>query len=126
MNTLGINEINYYRLEWELFRGSARGRGFFALRSDLLLPVAAGVFSFFVSDKEKFRAPARGMFRVSGRDLLLATVPKVGKSTGRNQRFLHLLARYAVGKGESACHTFTQIFLCRFVKGLSQQQRRCR
>ena len=50
MNTLGINEINYYRLEWELFRGSARGRGFFALRSDLLLPVAAGVFSFFVSD----------------------------------------------------------------------------
>ena len=50
MNTLGINERNYYRLERELFRGSDRRRGFFALRSDLLLPAAAGVFSFFVSD----------------------------------------------------------------------------
>ena len=50
MNTLGIIERNYYSLERELFRGSDRRRGFFALRSDLLLPVAAGVFSFFVSD----------------------------------------------------------------------------
>ena len=27
-------------------------------------------------------------------DLLLSTVTKVGKSTGRNLRFLHFLARY--------------------------------
>ncbi len=35
-------------------------------------------------------------FRGSGHDLLLPTVAKVGKSTGRNLRFLHLPARYAV------------------------------
>ena len=74
-----------------------------------------------------FRGCGReGMFRGSDRDLLLATVPKVGKSTGRNQRFLHLLARYARRKSDAAFHTFTEIFLSRFVKGLSQQQRRCR
>ena len=50
MNTLGINERNYYSLERELFRGSARRRRGFALRREVLLPAAAGVFSFFVSD----------------------------------------------------------------------------
>ena len=59
-------------------------------------------------------------------DLLLSTVTKVGKSTGRNQRFLHFLTRYELRKLDSAFRTFTQIFLCRSVKGLSQQQRRCR
>ena len=72
------------------------------------------------------RPPAAGVFRVSGRDLLLPMAAKVGKSTGRNQRFLHLLAHYARRKSDAACHTFTQIFLYRSVKGLSQQQRRCR
>ena len=66
------------------------------------------------------------MFRAPGRDLLLSTVTKVGKSTGRNQRFLHFLARYGLWKFDAACHTFTQSVLSRFVKGLSQQQRRCR
>ncbi len=33
---------------------------------------------------------AQGKFRASERDLLLSTVTKVGKSTGRNLRFLHL------------------------------------
>ena len=50
MNTLGINERNYYKLESELFRGSVRRRRGFALRREVLLPAAAGVFSFFVSD----------------------------------------------------------------------------
>ena len=50
MNTLGIIERNYYRLERELFRGSDRRRRGFALRREVLLPAAAGVFSFFVSD----------------------------------------------------------------------------
>ena len=39
---------------------------------------------------------AQGKFRASERDLLLSTVTKVGKSTGRNLRFLHLRARYAL------------------------------
>ena len=50
----------------------------------------------------------------------------MGERTPAKTAFLHFLTRYAVGKSESACRTFTQIFLCRFVKGLSQQQRRCR
>ena len=33
-------------------------------------------------------------------DLLLSTVTKVGKSTGRNLRFLHLPARYTLYKSE--------------------------
>ena len=37
------------------------------------------------------RPPAAGVFRVSGRDLLLPMAAKVGKNAGRNQRFLHLL-----------------------------------
>ncbi len=37
-------------MEWKLFRGSARRRRGFALRREVLLPAAAGVFSFFVSD----------------------------------------------------------------------------
>ena len=81
-----------------------------------------------------FAVATTGVFRVSGRGislfasggLLFPAAGKVAKRAGRNQRFLHFLARYAVGKSESACRTFTQIFLCRFVKGLSQQQRRCR
>ena len=66
------------------------------------------------------------MFRAPGRDLLLSTVTKVGKSTGRNQRFLHFLTRYELRKLDSASRTFAQIFLCRSGTGLSQQQRRCR
>ena len=34
------------------------------------------------------------MFRASERDLLLATVPKVGKSTGSNLRFIHFQFKY--------------------------------
>ena len=76
---------------------------------EVLLPVAADVFIFFASGGPLF--PAAG---------------KVGKRAGRNQRFLHFLPRYVHCKSDAACHTFTQIFLCRSVKGLSQQQRRCR
>ena len=50
------------------------------------------------------------------RDLLLPTVAKVGKSTGRNLRFLHLRARYAWYRIENACRTFTGNFLFRAVK----------
>ena len=42
-------------------------------------------------------------------DLLLSTVTKVGKSTGRNLRFLHLPARYALYKAETACRTFAGV-----------------
>ena len=50
------------------------------------------------------------------RDLLLSTVTKVGKSTGRNLRFLHFRARYGAYRIVSTYHTFTQDFLFRFVK----------
>ena len=40
------------------------------------------------------------------RDLLLSTVTKVGKNTGRNLRFLYLPARYALCGGRSAYLTF--------------------
>ena len=45
-------------------------------------------------------------FRPLGDDLLLSTVTKVGKNTGRNLRFLHLPARYALCGGRSAYLTF--------------------
>ena len=57
-----------------------------------------------------------GIFRASERDLLLSTVTKVGKSTGRNLRFLHFRARYGAYRIVSTYHTFTQDFLFRFVK----------
>ena len=61
------------------------------------------------------------------RDLLLPTVAKVGKSTGRNLRFLHLPARYAWYRIENACRTFTGNFLFSFsVIESSLLQRRCR
>ena len=50
------------------------------------------------------------------RDLLLPTVAKVGKSTGRNLRFLHLPARYAWYRIENAYHTITGNYLFRVVK----------
>ena len=50
------------------------------------------------------------------RDLLLSTVTKVGKSTGRNLRFLHLRARYVLCRFAAAYHTFTEDFLFRFDK----------
>ena len=53
------------------------------------------------------------------RDLLLPTVAKVGKSTGKNLRFLHLRARYRAYRFVTACHTFTQNFLFRFVKRIA-------
>ena len=53
------------------------------------------------------------------RDLLLSTVTKVGKNTGRNLRFLHLRARYRAYRFVTACHTFTQNFLFRFVKRIA-------
>ena len=48
----------------------------------------------------RWRLSERGVFAWTEyfalrRDLLLPTVAKVGKSTGRNLRFLHLPARYA-------------------------------
>ena len=57
---------------------------------------------------------------------LFPAAGKVGKRAGRNQRFLHFLARYIAQEYGALYHTFTQIFLCRSDKGLSQQQRRCR
>ena len=50
------------------------------------------------------------------RDLLLSTVTKVGKSTGRNLRFLHFRARYILCGLVIAYHTFTQGFLLRLDK----------
>ena len=58
---------------------------------------------------------ARGCFALWG-DLLLPTVAKVGKNTGRNLRFLHFRARYGAYRIVSTYHTFTQDFLFRFVK----------
>ena len=49
-------------------------------------------------------------------DLLLSTVTKVGKSTGRNLRFLHFRARYALLNFDIMFRTFARIFLFRFVK----------
>ena len=46
------------------------------------------------------------------RDLLLSTVTKVGKNTGRNLRFLHLRARYILCELVTAYHTFTKDFFC--------------
>ena len=46
----------------------------------------------------------------------LPTVAKVGKSTGRNLRFLHFQARYRAYRFVTACHTFMLTFLFRFVK----------
>ena len=48
-----------------------------------------------------------GLFRVSERDLLLSTVTKVGKNTGRNLRFLPLPARYTMYEIVIAYRTFT-------------------
>ena len=67
-----------------------RGRRYFALRRDLLLPMAA----------------------------------KVGKNAIQTCG-LKIRPRYARFKLGTYYHTFTQIFLCRSDKGLSQQQRRC-
>ena len=50
------------------------------------------------------------------RDLLLSTVTKVGKSTGRNLRFLHLPARYALCESVCFYHTITRDFHFRPVK----------
>ena len=50
------------------------------------------------------------------RDLLLSTVTKVGKNTGRNLRFLHFRARYVLCGLVIAYHTFTQGFLLRLDK----------
>ena len=60
------------------------------------------------------------------RDLLLSTVTKVGKNTGRNLRFLHLRARYILCELVTAYHTFTKDFLFVWLKGSSLLQRRCR
>ena len=49
-------------------------------------------------------------------DLLLSTVTKVGKNTGRNLRFLHLRARYILCELVTAYHTFTKGFLFCLVK----------
>ena len=49
-------------------------------------------------------------------DLLLSTVTKVGKSTGRNLRFLHLPARYALHKIVNVYHAITRNFHFRSVK----------
>ena len=59
-------------------------------------------------------------------DLLLSTVTKVGKNTGRNLRFLHLRARYILCELVTAYHTFTKDFLFVWLKGSSLLQRRCR
>ena len=53
------------------------------------------------------------------RDLLLPIAAKVGKSARRNLRFLHLRARYRAYRFVTACHTFTQNFLFRFVKRIA-------
>ena len=58
------------------------------------------------------------------RDLLLSTVTKAGKNTGRNLRFLHFRARYNMYKIVSVCRTITGDCLFRFVKGSSLHQRR--
>ena len=42
---------------------------------------------------------------------LNAPTAKVGKSAGRNLRFLHLRARYNAYEADNAYHTFTQDFL---------------
>ena len=49
-------------------------------------------------------------------DLLLSTVTKVGKNTGRNLRFLHFRACYNVYVIVNAYRTITGDFLFRFVK----------
>ena len=104
---------------------------YWALRGALFLP--KGCFAVATATY-LFLSPTAGVFRGSDRDPLAfvsdgplsPAAGNVAHSAGRNQRFLHFLARSAVGKGESACHTFALIFLRRSVKGLSQQQRRCR
>ena len=53
-------------------------------------------------------------FRPLGDDLLLSTVTKVGKNTGRNLRFLHLRARYTAYRIVGASHTFTQNLMILF------------
>ena len=102
----------------------------------------------FRGSKGMFRAPARPTFAPGGKSLLrfpkfLRCLTAVGtfsflsptahfsqqlekwaKEPEETKGFFTSSARYAVGKGESPCHTFTQIFLSRSVKGLSQQQRR--
>ena len=86
-----------------------------------------GSFRFLSSPTGCFSVN-RGIFhrnRASGGPLFPAA-GKVGKRAGRNQRFLHFLPRYGLWKLDAACRTFAQIFLFRSVKGLSQQQRRCR
>ena len=110
MNTLGINERKYYDLE----RGYKKAGEVFHKDISRFRPRAE---KFRVSGAGVFRAPARPTFGNSA---------KSRQKHRKEPRFLHLLARYAVGKGESACRTFAQIFLFRCVKGLSQQQRRCR
>ena len=55
----------------------------------------------------RFRAcGARECFTLRG-DLLLPTVAKVGKNTGRNLRFLHFRARYVWCGFVNAYHTIT-------------------
>ena len=59
-------------------------------------------------------------------DLLLSAVTKVGKNTGRNLRFLHFRACYALCKIVVAYRAFAQVFLFRFVIESPLLQRRCR
>ena len=57
----------------------------------------------------------KGCFALRG-DLLLSTVTKVGKNTGRNLRFLHFRARYNAYRIVVAYLAFTEDFLIRFDK----------
>ena len=59
-------------------------------------------------------------------DPLFPTAGKVGKRAGRNQWFLHFLARYAFSDFDTVCHTFAQNVSYRFVIESSLLQRRCR
>ena len=72
-------------------------------------------FSCVVSDVSR---GCEGSFALRG-DLLLSTVTKVGKNTGRNLRFLHFRARYVLRIFRTACHTFAEIFLFRAVKRIA-------
>ena len=80
---------------------------------------------------EGFCVPVKKVFhpreaRAASGGPLFPTAGKVGKRAGRNQWFLHFLARYAFSDFDTVCLTVAQNVSYRFAIESSLLQRRCR
>ena len=111
------------RLRTRYFSFCLRRQGGFALRRDLLLPMAAILCCGAQNSCASYGGYISFCLR---RPHFFQQRKKWGKERRQKLRFCISSARYARRKSDAALRTFAQIFLFRSVKGLSQQQRRCR